>query len=115
MKPADIPASTDKDDQARGEATTGLRAGRAFSPQAWMFCSQHSVPSSRHDPSVSHPDRVYGSRSGKDHFPADRQATDEALAVVPHGRRIARANRAFPAHAVERTARSVRMSETGGV
>jgi len=43
---------------------------------------------------------------GKDNYAADREAAEKALTVVPHGRRIARANRAFLAHAVERMARS---------
>ena len=68
------------------------------------------------DPFVPHSARVYdyGLRS-KDNYVADREAAEKALAVVPHGRRIARANRAFLAHAVERMARSVRMPETGEV
>ncbi|CUU59748.1 S-adenosyl methyltransferase [Parafrankia irregularis] len=34
-------------------------------------------------------------RGGKDNFPADRQAAEQALAVFPHGRVTARQNRAF--------------------
>ena len=32
---------------------------------------------------------------GKDNFPADREAAEQALSVVPFGRQVARANRQF--------------------
>jgi hypothetical protein len=37
---------------------------------------------------------------GKDNYAVDRQAAEKALSVVPHGRQIARANRAFLIRAV---------------
>ena len=41
---------------------------------------------------------------GKEHYPVDRIAAEEALSVVPQGRRIALANRYFMARAVEQMA-----------
>lgn len=41
---------------------------------------------------------------GKDHFPADREAAEKALSVVPSGRELARANRAFLVRAVKHLA-----------
>lgn len=38
---------------------------------------------------------------GKDNFPADREAAEKALSVVPHGGELARANRRFVVRAVE--------------
>jgi O-methyltransferase involved in polyketide biosynthesis len=43
---------------------------------------------------------------GKDNFPADREAAELALSVVPFGREVARANRQFLARAVTSMARS---------
>jgi hypothetical protein len=43
---------------------------------------------------------------GKDNFPADREAADQALSVVPSGREIARANLQFLVRAVTFMARS---------
>jgi hypothetical protein len=43
---------------------------------------------------------------GKDHFPADREAAEVALSVVPFGREVARANRQFMVRAVQFMARS---------
>jgi hypothetical protein len=42
---------------------------------------------------------------GKDNFPADREAAEQALAVVPSGREVARANRQFLVRAVTFMAR----------
>jgi S-adenosyl methyltransferase len=42
---------------------------------------------------------------GKDNFPADRQAAELALSVVPFGREVARANRQFMVRAVQLMAR----------
>jgi hypothetical protein len=43
---------------------------------------------------------------GKDNFPADREAAEQALSVVPSGRDVARANRQFLVRAVTHMARS---------
>ena len=59
------------------------------------------------DPSVPSPARMYDYYlGGKDNFPADREAADQALSVVPSGREIARANRQFLVRAVTFMARS---------
>ena len=42
---------------------------------------------------------------GKDNFPADREAAENALSVVPDGRAVARANRRFMVRAVRYLAR----------
>ena len=42
---------------------------------------------------------------GKDNFPADREAAELALSVVPFGREVARANRQFLVRAVTFMAR----------
>ncbi len=58
------------------------------------------------DPSVPSPARMYDYYlGGKDHFPADRQAAELALSVVPDGREVARANRQFLVRAVQFMAR----------
>ena len=43
---------------------------------------------------------------GKDNFPADREAAEQALSVVPFGREVALANRQFPVRAVTFMTRS---------
>ena len=54
------------------------------------------------DPSVPSPARMYDYYlGGKDHFPADREAAEVALSVVPFGREVARANRLFMVRAVQ--------------
>ena len=58
------------------------------------------------DPSVPSPARMYDYYlGGKDNFPADREAAEQALSVVPFGREVARANRQFLARAVTFMAR----------
>lgn len=58
------------------------------------------------DPSVPSPARMYDYYlGGKDNFPADREAAELALSVVPFGREVARANRQFLARAVAFMAR----------
>ena len=53
------------------------------------------------DLTVPSPARMYDYYlGGKDHFPADREAAEKALALVPSGRELARANRAFLVRAV---------------
>jgi hypothetical protein len=53
------------------------------------------------DPSVPSPARMYDYYlGGKDNFPADREAAEQALSVVPFGREVARANRQFLVRAV---------------
>ena len=48
------------------------------------------------DVSAAHPARMYNYYlSGKTHFAADREAADKVLAVLPEGRDMAIANRAF--------------------
>jgi S-adenosyl methyltransferase len=57
--------------------------------------------SSRFDPDVPHPARVYNYwLAGKDHFDADRQAAEEVIRRRPEVVAGARANRAFLARAV---------------
>jgi hypothetical protein len=59
------------------------------------------------DPSVPSPARMYDYYlGGKDNFPADRQAAEHALSVVPFGREVARANRQFLVRAVMFMARA---------
>jgi S-adenosyl methyltransferase len=61
----------------------------------------------RFDPSVPSPARMYDYYlGGKDNFPADREAAELALSVVPSGRELARANRQFLVRAVTHMARS---------
>jgi hypothetical protein len=53
------------------------------------------------DISVAHPARMYDYYlGGKTHFAADREAADKVLAVLPEGRDMAIANRAFLGRAV---------------
>jgi len=53
------------------------------------------------DTSVAHPARMYDYYlGGKDNYPVDRDAAEEVLAVLPEGRDMARANRAFLGRAV---------------
>jgi hypothetical protein len=53
------------------------------------------------DLTVPSPARMYDYYlGGKDHFPADREAAEKALALVPSGRDLARANRDFLVRAV---------------
>lgn len=60
----------------------------------------------RFDPSVPNPARMYDYYlGGKDNFPADREAAELALSVVPFGREVARANRQFMVRAVTFMAR----------
>ena len=57
------------------------------------------------DFTVPSPARMYDYYlGGKDHFPADREAAEKALSVIPFGRELARANRAFLARAVKHLA-----------
>jgi S-adenosyl methyltransferase len=61
----------------------------------------------RFDPSVPSPARMYDYYlGGKDNFPADREAAELALSVVPFGREVARANRQFLTRVVTAMARS---------
>jgi hypothetical protein len=56
---------------------------------------------------VPSPARMYDyCLGGKDNFPADREAAELALSLVPFGREVARANRHFLARAVTTMARS---------
>ena len=58
------------------------------------------------DPSVPSPARMYDYYlGGKDNFPADREAAEQALSVVPFGRQVARANRQFLVNVVTFMAR----------
>src|SRR5579859_1687606 len=48
------------------------------------------------DTSIAHPARMYDYYlGGKDNYQVDRDAAEEVLAVLPEGRDMARANRAF--------------------
>lgn len=59
------------------------------------------------DPWVPSPARMYDYYlGGKDNFPADREAAEQALSVVPFGREVALANRQFLVRAVTFMARS---------
>jgi hypothetical protein len=54
------------------------------------------------DPTAPSPARIYNYYlGGKDNFEADRVAARKALAVVPYGKAIARANRFFALHAAD--------------
>src|SRR5580700_5543776 len=54
------------------------------------------------DTTVAHPARVYNYLlGGRDNFEADRDAAEQAIAVMPSVREGARANRAFLSRAVE--------------
>lgn len=54
-----------------------------------------------------HPARMYDYYlGGKDNFEADREAAEQAMSVVPHGRQVALANREFLVRAVETMADS---------
>jgi len=58
------------------------------------------------DTSVAHPARMYDYYlGGKDNYQVDRDAAEEVLAVLPEGRDMARANRAFLGRAVRYLAR----------
>jgi S-adenosyl methyltransferase len=62
--------------------------------------------SSEIDISVAHPARMYNYYlGGKTHFAADRAAADRVLAILPEGRDMAIANRAFLGRAVRFLAR----------
>jgi hypothetical protein len=64
-------------------------------------------PAPGFDPLVPSPARMYDYYlGGKDNFPADREAAEQALSVVPFGREVARANRQFLARAVTFMARN---------
>ncbi len=53
------------------------------------------------DLTVPSPARMYDYYlGGKDHFPVDREAAEQALSLVPSGRELARANRDFLVRAV---------------
>jgi S-adenosyl methyltransferase len=53
------------------------------------------------DTTKAHPARIYDYfLGGKDNYPADREAAERVLAVVPSARQMARANRAFLQRAV---------------
>jgi hypothetical protein len=57
------------------------------------------------DFTVPSPARMYDYYlGGKDHFPADREAAEKALSLVPSGRELARANRDFLVRAVRHLA-----------
>ncbi len=59
------------------------------------------------DPLVPSPARMYDYYlGGKDNFPADREAAEQALSVVPFGREVALANRQFLVRAITFIARN---------
>jgi hypothetical protein len=59
------------------------------------------------DVSVPSPARIYDYYlGGKDNYPADREAAEKALSVVPHARQVAQANRKFLGRAVKYMARN---------
>ena len=59
------------------------------------------------DVSVPSPARIYDYYlGGKDNYAVDREAAEKALSVVPHGRRVAQANRKFLGRAVKYMARN---------
>jgi hypothetical protein len=67
---------------------------------------------SRFDTTVPHPARVYNYwLSGKDHFPADRQAAEEVMRLCPQVVASARANRAFLARVVQYLAADCRIRQ----
>lgn len=59
------------------------------------------------DPSTPSPARMYDYYlGGKNHFPADREAAEQAMAVVPHAQDVAWANRQFLVRAVRTMAQA---------
>jgi len=81
---------------ATGQPASGTPAEDYDRPAALTF-----------DPSVPSPARMYDYYiGGKDNFPADREAAEQALSVVPFGHEIALANRQFLVRAVTFMARS---------
>ncbi len=59
------------------------------------------------DPSTPSPARMYDYYlGGKNHFPSDREAAEQAMAVVPHARDVAWANRHFLVRAVRAMAQA---------
>jgi SAM-dependent methyltransferase len=59
------------------------------------------------DTSIAHPARMYDYYlGGKDNYQVDRDAAEDVLAVLPEGRDMARANRAFLGRAVRYLARN---------
>jgi S-adenosyl methyltransferase len=58
------------------------------------------------DTGVAHPARMYDYYlGGKDNYEVDREAAEEVLAILPEGRDMARANRAFLGRTVRHLAR----------
>jgi hypothetical protein len=73
----------------------------AASRQGWVPGLRHAEPSTRFDPLVPNPARVYGYwLGGKDHYLADRLAAREVMARRPQVVAGARANRGFLARVV---------------
>jgi hypothetical protein len=52
-------------------------------------------PPDEFNTNVAHAARVWNFLGGKDHYPADRMAGDQVLAIMPEIRESARAARAF--------------------
>lgn len=81
----------------------------AVSPVTRDACTEQQRPSptSSFDITVPSPARMYDYYlGGKENFPADREAAEKALSVVPQGRAIAWANRRFMVRAVRHLARN---------
>src|SRR5216683_733661 len=71
-----------------------------------VVINSHSLPPDI-DVTIPSPARIYDYYlGGMTNYPADRAAAERALAVVPHGRQIARANRKFLVRAVKYLARN---------
>jgi hypothetical protein len=83
-----------QDAEQRGQA--GQRGGaREYSPSVELNMD------------IPHPSRMYDYYlDGKDNFPADREAAEQVLAIVPEMRMAARMNRAFLGRAVRHAAAS---------
>ena len=75
-------------------------------PSGGDLIAPHCTPPTI-DPTVATPARIYSYLlGGKDHFPADRAAADQALEAMPQLRDFARVNRAFLTRAVRHLART---------
>jgi hypothetical protein len=99
-QPADERATREPDVTVSGSGAAGRLRGRDnhvvfidSGGQGWRPASDDPAEI---DFTVPSPARMYDYYlGGKDHFPADREAAEKALSLVPSGRDLARANRDF--------------------
>lgn len=78
-----------------------VRRPSVFCVMVLVMAESDALDSPEIDTNVAHPARMYDYYlGGKTHFSADRDAADKVLAVLPEGRDMAIANRAFLGRAV---------------